>query len=172
MGEWQVKTHACGDYLTPMVLLTLNTGLRRGEIFDLVWSDVDFSTANLTVKGEGAKSGQTRHIPLNPEAKSLLTAWREQTCDDGFVFPGKDGKRLNNVRKSWAGLLKDAEIVDFRWHDLRHDFASKLVMAGVPLNTVRELLGHSDLSTTLRYAHLAPDHKAEAVNRLIAESPV
>ena len=111
-------------------------------------------------------------MPLNPAAKSLLTAWREQTCDDGFVFPGQDGKRLNNVRKSWAGLLKDAEIVDFRWHDLRHDFASKLVMNGVPLNTVRELLGHSDLSTTLRYAHLAPDHKAEAVNRLIAESAV
>ncbi len=82
------------------------------------------------------------------------------------MFSGKVGKRLDNVRKAWAGILKDAGIVDFRWHDLRHDFASKLVMNGVPLNTVRELLGHTDLTTTLRYAHLAPDHKAEAVNRL------
>ena len=161
-----LRTSAYGDYLTPMVLLTLNTGLRRGEIFNLCWDDLDFSTASLTVKGEGAKSGQTRHIPLNLEAKTVLAVWREQTREEGLVFAGKAGKRLDNVRKAWAGILKDAGIVDFRWHDLRHDFASKLVMNGVPLNTVRELLGHADLTTTLRYAHLAPDHKADAVNRL------
>jgi site-specific recombinase XerD len=63
-------------------------------------------------------------------------------------------------------VLKDAKIEKFRWHDMRHDFASKLVMNGVPLNTVRDLCGHADLGTTLRYAHLAPEHKAEAVAQL------
>ena len=86
---------------------------------------------------------------------------------DGLVFPGKNGKRFNNIRRSWAGVLDAAKISGFRLHDLRHTFASRLVMAGVDLNTVRELLGHSDYSMTLRYAHLAPEHKAAAVARLV-----
>jgi integrase len=118
------------------------------------------------VEGSTAKTGRTRHIPLNAEALDVLTAWRHQTTGHDLVFPGKNGARLNNVKKAWAGVLREAQIANFRWHDLRHDFASKLVMAGVALNTMRELLGHTNLNTTLRYAHLAPDHKAEAVNRL------
>ena len=68
-----------------------------------------------------------------------------------------------NVKKSWDGVLKAAEVSSFRWHDLRHTFASKLAMKGVPLNTIRDLLGHADLKMTLRYAHLTPDTKAAAV---------
>lgn len=158
--------HTYGDHLTPMVLLTLNTGLRRGELFNLRWQDLDAHAKTLTVEGSSAKSGQTRHIPLNQEARDVLAAWYRQRPGEELIFPGKDGKRLDNVRKAWAGVLRQAGITALRWHDLRHDFASKLVMAGVPLNTVRELLGHTTLHTTLRYAHLAPDHKAEAVNRL------
>lgn len=82
------------------------------------------------------------------------------------MFPAKDGRPFNNIRKSWVAVLQTAGIKAFRFHDLRHHFASRLVMAGVDLNTVRELLGHADLAMTLRYVHLAPEHKAEAVSRL------
>jgi integrase len=128
---------------------------------------VDLERSNLTVRGSGAKSGKTRHIPLNTEAAAALRTWLQQTSSEGLVFKGKDGARFTNTKKAWTGLLEDADITGFRWHDLRHHFASKLVMAGVDLNTVRELLGHSDLTMTLRYAHLAPEHKAAAVARLV-----
>lgn len=153
------------DHIRPLTLLALNTGLRRGELFNLGWADVDLPRAVLTVKGGGAKSGQTRHIPLNAEALEVLRGWGEA---EGRVFPGAKGERLDNIKKAWRGITKAAGLIDFRFHDLRHTFASKLVMAGVDLNTVRELLGHGDLTMTLRYAHLAPEHKADAVARLVA----
>ena len=156
------------DHLTPLVLVSLNTGIRRGEAFKLQWSDVDLQGRMLTVRGESAKSSHTRHIPLNDEAFAALVAWRNQTMGQGLVWPGKEGASLDNVKKSWAAVLKAARIEAFRWHDLRHTFASWMVMGGVPLNTVRDLLGHADFATTLRYAHLAPAHKADAVAQLAA----
>jgi len=148
------------DHLTPAVLLSLNTGLRRGELTALDWADIDDRTRVLTVRAAAAKSGTMRRVPLNDEAVDVLKRWRKQTGRTGRVFAFKDAK------KSWAPLLAAAKIADFRWHDLRHSFASKLVMAGVNLNAVRELLGHADLKMTLRYAHLAPSHLADAVARL------
>jgi integrase len=75
---------------------------------------------------------------------------------------------LDDVKKSWYPVVKAAKLTGFRFHDLRHTFASKLVMLGIDLNTVRELLGHSDIKMTLRYAHLAPEHKAAAVAKLVS----
>lgn len=155
------------DHLRPMVLLSMNTGMRRGELFDLTWDNVDLENSSLTVEGTVAKSKQTRHIPLNREALDLLKDWKKQNSGTtGRVFTNADGERFNNVNTSWAGVLDDAKIKSFRWHDLRHHFASRLVMARVDLNTVRELLGHSDYKMTLRYAHLAPEHKKAAVDAL------
>lgn len=152
-----------------MVLVSMNTGVRRGELFQLTWQCVDFSHAQIKVVGKTAKKLKTRYIPLNKEALDVLKGWHaQQDKHDGLVFQGKDGNPFNNVKKAWAGLLKQAQITAFRWHDLRHHFASRLVMAGVDLNTVRELLGHGDIKMTLRYAHLAPEHKAAAVARLNA----
>jgi integrase len=150
-----------------MVLLSINTGLRRGEIFTLRWNNVDLDRALLTIEGSYAKSGKTRHVPLNTEALNVLTLWKNQSVSKDLVFPNKDGLPFDSLKKSWGALLEMAEITNFRWHDLRHHFASKLVMASVDLNTVRELLGHADLTMTLRYAHLAPEHKANAVSKLI-----
>lgn len=154
------------DHLKPMVLLSLNTGMRRGEVFNLRWQEVNLAGKVLTVAGEGAKTSETRHIPLNAEALATLKAWKEQGSGTGYVFQGSEGKPMTDVKTAWLELLKNAGIVGFRWHDMRHDFASRLVMAGVPLNTVRDLLGHADIKMTLRYAHLAPDSKAAAVELL------
>lgn len=151
------------DHLKPMVLVSLNTGLRRGELFDLTWSAINFTTKTITVVGDMTKTVETRHIPMNKETLATLEAWKTQGTGMGYVFPGQAGGRLDDVKTAWQGLLQRAEVEGFRWHDMRHDFASRLVMAGVPLNTVRELLGHSDIKMTLRYAHLAPGTKAAAV---------
>ncbi|MAS10321.1 tyrosine-type recombinase/integrase [Salinisphaera sp.] len=151
------------DHLTPMVLLALNTGMRRGELFALKWSNVDLERGALAIQGDGAKSGQTRHIPLNSEALDVL---KHCPQNHTLVLPGKGGAKLTTIKKSWGALVESAKVENFRFHDLRHTFASKLVMRGVDLNTVRELLGHGDLTMTLRYAHLAPEHKAAAVEKL------
>ncbi len=151
------------DHLMPIVILAMNTGMRRGEILNLSWSAVHFDENYLTVIADNAKSGKSRHIPLNKKAKDTLQQWQQDTKTSGYVFEGEEGKPLTDLKKPWANLLKAAGITEFRFHDLRHHFASKLVMAGVDLNTVRELLGHAELKMTLRYAHLAPEHKAAAV---------
>jgi integrase len=156
------------DHMTPMILLSLNTGLRKGEVFNLLWERINFDLAILTVSGDTAKSGKTRHMPLNSVALQVLKNWHKQTQGHGLVFPNKkSGEAFDNVKKAWLSILDLAEIKNFRWHDMRHHFASKLVMAGVDLNTVRELLGHADIKMTLRYAHLAPEHKAKAVEKLV-----
>jgi integrase len=157
------------DHLTPLVILGVNTGLRRGELLQLCWRDVDLRRRVLTVRGEGAKTGQTRHVPLNSETVTLLTEWSPTSVEPpDCVFGGADSSTpLVAIKKAWAGVLKAARVTNFRFHDLRHTFASKLVMAGVDLNTVRELLGHKSIAMTLRYAHLAPEHKAAAVETLV-----
>ena len=151
------------DHLKPMVLVSLNTGMRRGELFNLKWSTVNLETKTITVAGATSKTNDTRHIPMNKETLSVLKDWKKQTSNTLFVFPNQTGGRLEDVKSAWLKLLKRAKIEDFRWHDMRHDFASRLVVAGVPLNTIRDLLGHADIKMTLRYAHLAPDTKAAAV---------
>lgn len=155
------------DHLMPLVLLAINTGARRGELFGLTWADVDLEARRMTVRAATAKGARTRHIPLNAEAHDVLKRWHVQRDPElARVFPGAGGGQMTNINKSWAELVAAADLADFRFHDCRHHFASRLVMAGVDLNTVRELLGHTDIAMTLRYAHLAPEHKAAAVAAL------
>ncbi|WP_342316124.1 site-specific integrase [Lysobacter sp. FW306-1B-D06B] len=158
----EIPAGSYGDHLTPVVLLAMNTGLRRGELLSLTWADVDLDARMLTVRAENAKSGRQRHVPLNAEAHAVLAQWASQTHATGRVFD------VASVKKAWTGILTSARIDGFRFHDLRHHFASKLVRAGVDLNTVRELLGHADIAMTLRYAHLCPGTLAAAVAKLAA----
>ncbi len=154
------------DHVMPMTLLAINTGMRRGELFGLDWRSVNLPGKLLTVEAGNAKSGKTRHLPLNAEAMDVLKRWRKQHSGKGLVFPSPSGARFDNINKAWAGVITAAKLQDFNFHDLRHSFASRLVMAAVDLNTVRELLGHADLAMTLRYAHLAPGKLADAVAKL------
>lgn len=158
------------DHLKPMILISLYTGMRQGNLFALRWGDIDFDTKTLRLRAAASKTGKNHNLPMNSKVIAALQAWRRQSkkvAADSLVFPSPvSGKMLNNVKKAWLAVLRDAGIENFRWHDMRHDFASQLVMKGIDLNTVRELMGHSDLKMTLRYAHLAPDNKLRAVEIL------
>jgi site-specific recombinase XerD len=99
----------------------------------------------------------------------VLHDWRQQskkTGDVNLVFPGDDDARMTNIVKGWGTVCKLADLKDFRFHDCRHHFASKMVQRGIDLNVVRELLGHADIKMTLRYSHLSPDNLTAAVAKL------
>ncbi|OOZ34955.1 hypothetical protein BOW51_11650 [Solemya velesiana gill symbiont] len=123
---------------------------------------MDFKRKILTVHGKGAKSKQTRHIPLNATACAVLKTHKGKVTP----LPSMPVFGQHEFRKAFTALLKTAKIDNFRFHDCRHTFASRLVMAGIPLNTVRELMGHASLEMTLIYAHLAPDNLHHAVDIL------
>lgn len=162
-----LRNVAFTDYLRPAVLVSLNTGVRRGELLQLEWRDIDLEHAVLTVRRVTAKADKTRRIPLNAEALDTLKKWKV-LAHERFVFAGETGEPLTEIKSAWGEVLKAANITDYRWHDHRHDFASQLVQRGADLNTVRELLGHADLTQVLRYAHLSEAHTAAAVALLDA----
>jgi integrase len=143
--------------------LTLHTGMRRGENFWLRWKDVDVERGNLTVKG---KTGQ-RHIVANETAIAALRKLHMRSGDKEFVCPDNDGRAKRDWRRWFEEAVREANVPDFHFHDLRHTFASRLVMAGVDIRTVQELLGHKSIVQTMRYAHLARDHRQAAVEKMI-----
>jgi integrase len=151
------------EMLKPILVTALHAGLRRGELFSLCWEDLDFK--NGVIRVVDTKNGDRREIPMSETLRNTLQRIPRR-LDSPYVFPGKTGKELKNIRRRFTDALKDAGIEGFVFHDLRHTFASHLVMAGVDIMTVKEFLGHKRLEMTLRYAHLAPDHKRAAINRL------
>lgn len=158
------------DHIMPMVLVALNTGLRRGELFNLKVKDVDLSSKrpSLTVVGEGAKSGQTRQIPLNDTAFNTLVTWLNESQPRDLVFPSpKTGRRMDNIKSAWTALRELAGLPDVRLHDLRHTFGTRLAHARIDLVTIKELMGHESLETTARYLHTNDERKLEAVASLI-----
>ena len=164
--ECQTLLNACDDHLRPIVVTALNTGARKSEILNLRWDQVDLRHGFVLFKGSMAKNGERREVPINETLKAALSGIVRR-IDLPFVFHNPDtDKPYTMVTRSFASAIKKAKITDFKFHDLRHTFASHLAMSGVELITIKELLGHKDISMTLRYAHLAPAQKKRAVNIL------
>ena len=155
----------CAKHLKPMVVTALNTGMRRGEIFGLTWDRVDLKHGFILLNT--SKNGERREIPINTTLRAQFVELALGNVDGHrFIFHEKDGKPFDSVKRSFLAACTKAGITDFHFHDLRHTFASQLVMAGVDLTTLKELLGHKDIKMTLRYSHLAPSHKLRAVELL------
>jgi integrase len=176
-------------HLRDIIICAINTGMRRGEILGLKWSQVRGGFIYLQ---KGVKTKERREIPINDELEMLFKRIKAQQNSKGatvikwdgnkvirlegnpiggqglaseYVFT-YNGKPVKNITKSFKAALKNAGIADFRFHDLRHTFASQVIMRGGDLKDVQELLGHKSMSMTLRYSHLSQEHKKRAVNLL------
>jgi len=162
--ECQALISACGTHLVPIIVTALNTGMRKGEILSLKWDNVDFKHGFILL--DRTKNGERREVPINDTVRRTLTSLTRR-LDIPYVFYDPiTGKKYDDVKRSFKTACKKAGITDFHFHDLRHTFASQLVMGGVDLTTVSRLLGHKSLTMTLRYSHLAPAHMAKAVSVL------
>ena len=161
--ECQTLIDCCTLHLKPIVTVALHTGMRRGEILGLKWEQVDLNHGFILL--DTTKNGERREIPINGTLRKMFKNM-PHSVESVHVFTDKDGNPYKSVKRRFSTALKKAGILDFRFHDLRHTFASHLIMAGIDLTSVKELLGHKSLKMTLRYAHLASGHKMKAVNIL------
>jgi integrase len=161
---------AIGEQHWPKIAFALHTGFRQGNQFRCRWADVNFEAG--TIRARNPKSRRDYHVPINDELRAILQALPSRLRSE-WVFPSKTGKTPINPKnfdhRCFVPALKKAKITNFHWHDLRHTFASHLVMAGVDLRTVQELMGHQSIAMTQRYAHLSPEHKLAAVQRLVSQ---
>ncbi|MGD0401314.1 MAG: site-specific integrase [Syntrophobacteraceae bacterium] len=181
--EIPVLLRECSDYLRPIVDCAINTGMRRGEILSLQWDQIRNGFIYLTK----TKTNEARQIPVNeslellfadikrsqgPGAKSVFTFTRGQHA---LKQPESQRERkglalvvkpVRSITTGFIGALKRAGIEDFRFHDLRHTFASQLALRGASLKQIQELLGHKNITMTMRYAHLTQESKRDAVNLL------
>jgi integrase len=161
--EVEALLSCCSEHLRPLVVTAVNTGMRRGELFDLKWPQVDLRNRKITVVN--TKNNESRVVPVNQTLYRELAGLRGKS-ESEYVFLNRDGDRLKDVRAGFLASLKRAGIKDFRFHDLRHTFGSHLVMQGVDLRTVQQVMGHKDIKMTMRYSHLSPEYVHEAIERL------
>ncbi|NIO48011.1 MAG: tyrosine-type recombinase/integrase [Candidatus Aminicenantes bacterium] len=155
---------AAADHLKPILIIALNTGMRRGEIFNLRWSDIDFIDHYIHIKK--TKSNVMRNVPMNSVVATTLKNIEKKS---EFIFPSlwsKKHKHINDVFNSFKTACSNAGIKDLRFHDLRHTAATLMVTGGVDLATVSQILGHSTIQMTMKYAHPTPENKRSAVNVL------
>lgn len=162
--ECQALISHCQGNTKAIVITALNTGCRKGEILSLKWDNVDLKHGFLLL--DVTKNGERREIPINDTLRHTLQGLTRR-LDVPYVFhDAVTGKHYGDVKRSFNTALRRSGIKDFHFHDLRHTFASHLVMAGVDITTVSRLLGHKSLAMTLRYSHLAPEHMTKAVDLL------
>jgi integrase len=159
------------EYIRPVLLTAIHAGLRKSELFRLEWDDIGFDRGYISVrnkKGAHTKNYKNREIPMTAElTQTLSTLKLSNGIIHSRIFLKRDGTpHGGEIRKTILKCIKLAGIKLFTLHDLRHTFASHLVMDGVDLPTVKELMGHANISTTMIYAHLAPEHLNSAIQRL------
>lgn len=153
---------ACGipPYLRPLVELSLHTGMRRGELLQVRWADIDLRRRTMTLTH--TKNNERRLVPMNDTVAEILKALPRH-LDTDLLFPGITGPM---VTRAFMRARHRAGLLNVRFHDLRHTFASYLAMGGYNLRTIQQLLGHRDLRMTSRYSHLSADHLQQAVKSL------
>jgi len=151
--------------IRPVVLAAMLTGMRLNEILTLKWEQVH--SGQIHLKAQDNKSNKAREVAISDSLEGLLAEMDQINGGRSpYVFIRPDGRRFLSVRNAFISACSRAGIFNFRFHDLRHTFASQLVMAGADLPSVQKLLGHSDIKMTMRYAHLAPGHLKAAVDKL------
>ena len=163
-GEEAQLLAAASPYLQDLVVFAINTGLRIGEILNLKWKEVDLERCSLQLLVR--KNRQILDVPLNDEALKVIRAWHGMKKCEFVFYNSETGEQFKDL---WLGLkkaCKKAGLQSVNWHTFRHTFASRLTRRGVDLVTVKELLGHSEVSVTMRYAHTNHDAKARAVKML------
>jgi integrase len=151
-------------FIQDIILFALNTGLRIGEIFTLLWSHVDWEKAVLNVFAH--KTGKIRVMPMNSETRRVLEAWALGRKSEFVFYNFETGKPFVDLSAGFALACRKAGITGVTWHSLRHTFASRLLDRGVDIITVKELLGHSTVIVTMRYTHTNLDSKVRAVGKL------
>jgi len=156
----------CSEYLRPIIITAIHVGLRRGEIFNLKWENVNFSKKEIKV--EKTKSGKVRLVPINDFLLRELSRLEEKNGESKIVFFNPEtGKPYRDIKKAFKGACRKAGIRNLRFQDLRHTFASRLVERGIDLITVKDLLGHSSVKITERYTHSNKIIKKAAVEVLV-----
>ncbi len=159
--------NACDTHLKPVVIMALCTGMRRGEILNLEWDKhVDLKHGFLLLTEDLTKNGTRREIPIDDVLRATLQGITRQLDVPYVFYDPATGKPYSDVKKSFRSACRRAKIRDFRFHDLRHTFASQMVMSGADIMSVSKLLGHKSLTMTNRYAHLAPNHLRKEIEKL------
>ena len=158
----------CPPVLKNVVLFALNTGLRRSEVASLNWQDVDIARGFVTIRASYSKNSETRMVFINKTVTDLLKKLEKTDKKHNMVFCNTKGEPFlsSGIATGFKRAVKNSGLKNLTFHDLRHTFASRLVMQGVNLYTVQRLLGHKSYKMTQRYAHLSDSHLQNAVRIL------
>jgi integrase len=142
------------SYLRPIITTALNTGMRRGEILNLRWSDVDLANNLITVNQTNSKSKKAKKVYINPELKKVILELRLKSAGNEYVFIDNKGNHLREIKNGFHAACRRAGIKGLRFHDLRHTAATRMIEGGASIVAVSKALGHSDIRTTMRYTHI------------------
>jgi len=150
--------------LYPLVLLALSTGARRGELLSLTWFHVDLERGVLRLAQ--TKNRERRAVPVPSQTLAQLRRWSQDQDEHAAVIPRPSARSVFPGEHAWKRALHRAEVADFRFHDLRHTFASYLAMSGATLAEIAEVLGHKTLAMAKRYTHFTVPHTQDLVERM------